>query len=88
MIKLKPCPFCGGEAIFVVNSNISSKHCVGFNYYIKCSSCGCTPIKKDAEMDIFLDRDGEVKITDVCIVARESMIAVWNTRAGERDGEK
>jgi hypothetical protein len=84
MIKLKPCPFCGGEATFVVNTNISSNYCIGFNYYIKCSSCDCTPIKKDAEMHIFLDRDGEVKLTDESIVTRKSIIDAWNTRVKER----
>ena len=31
-IKLKPCPFCGGKAVFVKS---------GASAWIRCSDCGC-----------------------------------------------
>ena len=86
MSELLPCPFCGGKAIFVVKSNISNHQGVGFDYNIECSSCGCSPTKKNAEMHIFLNKDGEVKITDASIVTRNSMIEAWNTRTPKERG--
>ena len=45
-MELKPCPFCGGEA--VINEIPPHKHtfvnmpdCEGFTY-IECTGCGCT----------------------------------------------
>ena len=29
-IKLKPCPFCGGKAVYMTKSNASDHYCVGF----------------------------------------------------------
>lgn len=34
-IKLKPCPFCGGEAVLVIKSHSSSHRDVGFNFFIQ-----------------------------------------------------
>lgn len=39
-IKLKPCPFCGGKAVYMTKSNTSDHYCVGFNFEVECEDCG------------------------------------------------
>lgn len=40
MIKLKPCPFCGGDSAFIENSEIDKS---GAFFYVECSACrGCS----------------------------------------------
>lgn len=80
MPELLPCPFCGGEAHFIKISNISTHMGVGFDYIIACSECKCTPIQKAKEMNIWLDKNGEVKMTEASAVVRQNMIDEWNTR--------
>lgn len=81
MDKLKPCPFCGAEAEFTTVSNNSNHTGVGFNYIIACSKCNCTPIQKSQGLNVFLDKNGELKITDASVVNKLNMIDEWNTRA-------
>ena len=89
MAELKPCPFCGSEAHFIKINNISSHTGVGFGYIIECSKCKCTPIEKAKEMNIQLDKDGEIKITAASEIEKQNMIDEWNTRTPkERGGEK
>ena len=82
---LKPCPFCGGKAEFITIHNKSNHTSVGFNYTIACSSCSCTPIRLAGEMNVFLDKDGEVKITEASAIKKQNMIAKWNTRTQNDD---
>ena len=89
MAELLPCPFCGGKAHFITISNNSSRDDVGFSYIIECSKCKCTPIQKAKEMKIWLDKNGEAKMTEASAVVRQKMIDEWNTRTPkERGGEK
>lgn len=84
MSELKPCPFCGGKAEFVVKGNISN-HCgVAFTYVIACSKCKCTPMSKSSEMHIYLDKNGEIKMTGASDVTKQCMIDEWNTRVNEK----
>ena len=46
-IKLKPCPFCGGEAKIVMSENIQSP----FRYYGECTKCGAHHNNKGASRD-------------------------------------
>ena len=78
-IKLRPCPFCGGEAKFHVISYKSSHHGVGFAFNILCKECG-TRCQKFYEMELSLDRYGELKT--LCD-GREEAAAAWNQRAGD-----
>lgn len=81
--RLKPCPFCRGEAHFITTSNNSNHNGVGFGYIIACSICKCTPIQKAKELVVFLNQTGEVQITDASKVVMEHMIDEWNRRATE-----
>lgn len=48
-IKLKPCPFCGRKANFVIDAEYREKYEKNGNW-IKCSSCGVeTPYFDTAE---------------------------------------
>ena len=38
-IKLKPCPFCGGKAEYIINSNYERCTTHGWQFGIKCTNC-------------------------------------------------
>lgn len=38
-IKLKPCPFCGGEAAYIIYSNYERCTTHGWQFGIKCTNC-------------------------------------------------
>ena len=88
MAELLPCPFCGSEAHFIKTSNISTHTGVGFDYIIACSKCKCTPIQKAKEMNVYLDKKGEIKITEASESVKQNMIAEWNTRTPKERGGK
>jgi hypothetical protein len=69
-----------GKAEFITVSNNSNHTGVGFDYIIDCSKCKCTPIQKSQELNVFLDENGELKITDASVVNKRNMIDEWNTR--------
>lgn len=78
MEKLKPCPFCGGKAIFNVIENDSTHHSVGFLCEIVCEDCGMTlPVK--CNVDFSLKEDGEINILND---GRPEAIEAWNRRTG------
>ena len=85
MAELLPCPFCGGEAHFITTSNNSNHTGVGFGYIIACSKCKCTPIQKAKEMNVYLDKKGEIKITEASESVRRNMIVEWNTRTPQKE---
>lgn len=48
--ELKPCPFCGGKAMFFTIVNKSSHSDVGVMFKIKCMKCG-TELPKSYECE-------------------------------------
>lgn len=76
-IKLKPCPFCGGEAVFAVRSNKSSSHDVGFVFTILCSGCHAR-LPADYTLTAKLDAQGYIIITSD---GRKNAAELWNRRA-------
>lgn len=79
-IKLKPCPFCGGEAHFRCRSNKSSHYEVGFEFEIACT-CGMK-LPNWFEIEFCLSEDGEISIKKD---EREKAIAAWNRRFAHDD---
>lgn len=80
-IKLKPCPFCGGEAVFVITTHSSSHHDVRFNFSIQCSGC-YTRLPKDYSLTLRLDTDGNILTTSD---GRKSAEEAWNRRRDKYD---
>ena len=76
-IKLKPCPFCGGEAVFAVESYKSSHRDIGFNFTILCSGCH-TRLPAEYSLTAKLDAQGCILITSD---GRKSAADAWNRRA-------
>ena len=86
MAELLPCPFCGGTAHFITINNSSSKSGVCFSYIIRCSNCKCTPMQKEAEMHLWLDNCGQVRMTEASEQTLQSTIDGWNTRTQQKEG--
>lgn len=76
-IKLNPCPFCGGEAIFKVSGAFSSNHCAGFSFFVGCGDCGVV-LSEKFEIDLIMDDNGKIVST---ADEREKAAELWNRRA-------
>ena len=57
MKTLKPCPFCGGKAMFLTITNKPLHSAVGVMFKIKCMKCG-TELPKSYECEMYMDQDG------------------------------
>lgn len=74
--ELKPCPFCGGKAVFRVRSNKSSHYSAGFDFEVKCVNCGAK-LPKLYTAEFSLTDNGELKfLKDERVTAIED----WNGR--------
>ena len=78
-IKLKPCPFCGGEAeFFEENNGYHSRGNAEWTLGIRCTKCG---IKSPHiyRIDVILNKNAEFQF-----LLDERRVAVddWNRRAG------
>lgn len=81
MIELKPCPFCGRNAIFSVReTDRVSRLLYGTAFVVQCKSCRTSVSDKYYHIGITLSENGEIKIvTD----EREKAIKAWNRRIGD-----
>ena len=71
MEKLKPCPFCGGEAKTIVDYNQCGGNELIMSAYVQCSVCGIYQrVKFDAYQKEFSD----------FINVFERAISLWNQR--------
>ena len=75
-IKLKPCPFCGGEAEVKKLGVICDE-----GYAVVCKEC-----KARTKMTFIEKADRPVDILLRRTVAKVTIAARWNRRAGAEDG--
>lgn len=83
MEKLKPCPFCGGEADCI--SEDAGWDSRGENIWavtVGCLSCGAN-IEVERRCD-HLMRDDDIE-GETCHALEEEVAAMWNARAIDRD---
>ena len=75
--ELKPCPVCGGKAVFMTTNNKSS-HCgVGFTFEIKCEDCGMK-LPTTYNVDFSLNEEGGINILND---HRARAAEAWTRRA-------
>ena len=64
-IKLRDCPFCGGNAIFETRSTMASYGNSGITFTVKCSKCGVeAPVQHVPEIKIKLWEDGQIQVVE------------------------
>lgn len=74
--ELKPCPFCGGEAAFIVKEHKSSHYSIGCIFKIECLDCGLK-LPQMFDLEFSLTKHGEINpITN----ERDKAVAIWNNR--------
>ena len=80
MAELKPCPFCGGEAEYLIQSHSASGNDRGWMFGIRCKKCNVTTPKRNFELVARLCEDGQIHITKD---ERGEAADLWNGRADE-----
>ena len=77
LVELKPCPFCGGEAITEGRKTIgnykSDREYSYVNWIVRCTNREC--FMSGLRMSAFLNE----------LLTEEEAIEAWNRRAGEED---
>lgn len=76
MEELKPCPFCGGRAVYNTIANKSGCSSVGFTFVIECKDCE-TKLPSAFNVDFDLTEDGKINVLNDM---RSLAIRTWNTR--------
>ena len=79
--SLKPCPFCGGKAMFLTTTNKSSHSDVVVMFKIKCMKCG-TELPKSYECEMYMDQDGSIRTGKD---ERTKATTDWNRRSNDAD---
>lgn len=77
MDKLKPCPFCGGEAMFLRKSYMMSGSARGWAFGVCCKKCGVTLKKTDYRLEVDFECSGEITVT---VDERPQATDDWNRR--------
>ena len=75
--ELKPCPFCGGVAVFNVSEAFHYNGKVGFRFCVKCSKCGTTKPSTRQNISFEMGSDGRVNLIDD---GRGKAAVEWNGR--------
>lgn len=77
MDELKPCPFCGGEAHFLIKCSLEHGTTRGWEFGIYCSECNVTTAKTNYRLEIRLGDLGH--ITEI-VDERQMAVEAWNRR--------
>lgn len=79
-IKLKPCPFCGGKAEYLITENYNRCATQGWKFGIHCTKCMVALPMRDFTVTVDLTSDGElVSQKD----EREKAADMWNRRVDD-----
>ena len=78
-IKLRPCPFCGGEAAYTSTRHFCNYSCIGIHFEVGCKDCKMT-LPEIYDIKFSLSENGEL-----CTLKDDRAIAAenWNRRAGD-----
>lgn len=77
-IKLKPCPFCGGKAEYLITENYNRGTTQGWKFGIHCTKCMVSLPTRDFTVTVDLCGSGELlSLKD----EREKAADMWNRRA-------
>lgn len=72
--ELKPCPFCGGKAKFLVKCHTERGITRGYSFGIYCTKCDITTPKTNYTIELRLNDGGEIETTvDERLLAIESL---------------
>ena len=77
-IKLKPCPFCGGQVVFAPDIMTYQSNMQGWRFKISCSGCGVAFPDKGWHVLMRFGGDGNI---DFVRDDRPEALALWNGRA-------
>lgn len=74
-IDLRPCPFCGGPAVFVPDLMASDANMLGWRFYVACSGCGVSYKNKPWRVLTRFCGDGNIVFVRD---DRPEALALWN----------
>lgn len=80
MTNLKPCPFCGGEAKFLIKCHMDRGITRGYNFGICCTKCGISTTKTNYGIELQLNSNGEIETT---LDERPLAVEAWNRRVND-----
>lgn len=80
MEELKRCPFCGGKAVFYVNTASSRNLLRGYEFNIQCSKCKATNLDRCYQIEFKMNDIGEIEVVHD---GRKDAIEAWNKRYKE-----
>lgn len=77
-MRLKPCPFCGGNAKFYTKSTTEKGFTKGWGFGIFCTKCDVRTAKDNYKLELHLNEYGDLEtVTDERLLA----VTTWNRRA-------
>lgn len=82
-IKLKPCPFCGGEAAMIANGaciDATRGEYRAWEFCVMCISCNVSLPRRDYHLSVKLGKCGEIVVMQD---ERKEAADLWNRRADD-----
>ena len=80
MAELKPCPFCGGEAMFLRSAYSMRGTARGWEFGVCCKKCGAKLERTDYKIEVDFDCFGELKTV---VDERQQAADAWNRRTSD-----